>query len=817
MVRKIVISLCLLLLYTGVTAQQSNDYRYYKLYEPIDIDIPLIDPNEPEPEMVMEIVPNRLWYRSIFDSSSNVINNRHGINYYDRETVIGGIFIPKVGRSRLSKLYIYQDAHLATENEHYVFAPIRRNQTAVGLNFTSRNYIGGVSATTSHTISEKWSFVADSYIHSGRDLHVDGVFTSEASIAAAAIGQIDSLSTISVALFFTPSERAGRKAAVAETFALTGDNHYNPSWGYQAGKVRSANITKKLLPTAIASYTTTLSEKNQLLVSIGATVGEQSHSGIDWLNAVTPLPDNYRKLPSYFYDTATSTAVAAAWASNDSRYTQIDFDELYRRNRLQNEAIYIMSEDVSRLVDLQLCAAIETKLSDNSHINYGLRMQYMRTGNFKRATDLLGGKEFTDIDYFLVDDDTFSNMLQNDMQKPNRKVGISDRYGYHYALNSFTTHLFAAYEHTFERVNLEATAEVGTQQISRKGYFRKELFADNSLGRSKRLNFTPWAFSAAATWDIDLFHSLYGHLRAEATEADGEDLFLQTQYNNRTIENPTLANLLTAGVGYKYHNHRLVVTGELFLRYNYNQTSVSHLYYDAAAAFADVVTSGINTLCFGIEAEAHYNISKHWNVALGLSAGRYTYAGAPHIKVYADDDNRTLADEDLEAARGLHLGQTPQISTYGKVAYRSHGWRVTLDAEYHALRYVAPSLIRRCEDVLSHAASEEVRAQFIAQERLDDAFSMNITLSKSIFLRKYDKKIYSTMVAPRFIDRHPYSRITIFAAVNNLLANNNVYRGYESSRLRKRYLWQDFTATPQPSYLLYAYPRSYYIGIKFIF
>ena len=813
MVRKLVISLCLLLLYTGVTAQQSHDYRYYKVYEAIDVDIPLIDDQEP----VAELEPNRLWYRSIFDSSPIVINNRHGIGYYDRETVIGGIFIPKVGRSRLSKLYIYQDAHLATENEFYSFAPIRRTQTAVGLNFTSRNYLGGVSATTSHTLSEKWSLVADSYIHSGRDLHVDGVFTSEASIAVAATGQIDSLNTISVALFFTPSERAGRKAAVAETFALTGDNHYNPSWGYQAGKVRSANITRKLLPTAIASYTTMLSEKNTLSVSIGATIGEQSQSGIDWLNAVTPLPDNYRKLPSYFYDTATATAVAAAWASNDSRYTQIDFDELYRRNRLQNEAIYIMGEDVSRVVDLQLCAAMATELSDNSRINYGLRAQYLRTGNFKRAADLLGGKEFTDIDYFLVDDDTFSNMLQNDMQNPNRKVGISDRYGYHYALNSFTTHLFAAFEHNFESVNIEATAEVGAQQISRRGYFRKELFADNSLGRSKRLNFTPWAFSAAATWNIDLLQSLYGHLRAEASEADGEDMFLQTQYNNRTIENPTLANIFTAGIGYKYHNHKLVVNGELFLRYNCNQTTVSHLYYDTAAAFADVVTSGINTLSFGIEAEAHYEITKHWSAALGLSAGRYTYAGVPHIKVYADSDNNILADEDIEAARGLHLGQTPQISTYGKVAYRSHGWRVTLDAEYHALRHVAPSLIRRSETVLSHAASEEVRAQFIAQERLDDAFSMNITLSKSIFLRKYDKKIYSTMVAPRFIDLHPYSHITIFAAANNLLTNNNIYRGYESSRLRKRYLWQDFTATPQPSYLLYSYPRSYYIGIKFVF
>lgn len=813
MVRKLVISLCLLLLCAGVTAQQSNDYRYYKLYEPIETDIPLIDEQELEPELK----PVRIWYRSVFDSSSNVINNRHGLSYYDRKTVIGGISIPKVSSSRLAKLSITPNAHLATEDEHYSFAPISRYQTTVGLNFTSRNYIGGVSATTSHALSKKWTLVADSYIHNGRDLHVDGVFTSEASIAIAATGEIDSLKKVSVALFFTPSERAGRKAAVAETFALTGDNYYNPSWGYQAGKVRSANITRNILPTAVATYTAMLSKKNTLSVSLGATMGEQSRSGLDWLNAVTPLPDNYRKLPSYFYDTDSSTAVAAAWASNDSRYTQINFDELYRRNRLQHEAIYIMGESVSRVVDLQLCAAMTTVLNNKIRINYGLRAQYLRTGNFKRAADLLGGKEFSDIDYFLVDDDTFSNMLLNDMQTPNRKVGKSDRYGYHYALNSLTTHLFASLEWNYERVNLEATAEIGAQQISRRGYFRKELFADNSLGYSKWMSFTPWALSAAAKWNIDNLHTLYGHLRAEATEADGENMFLQTQYNNRTIENPTLANLVTAGVGYKFHNHKLMVSGELFLRYNCNQTAVSHLFYDAAAEFADIVTSGINTLSFGIEAEAHYEITKHWSAALGFSAGRYTYAGTPNIKVYADNDNRILVDEDIPAARGLHTGQTPQISTYGQIGYNSHGWRVALDAEYHALRHVAPSLIRRSETVLSHAESEEVREQIIAQQRLDDAFAMNITLSKTIFLRRFDKRVYSTKIAPRFIDRHPYSHITIFAAVNNLLANNNIYRGYESSRLRKRYLWQDFTLTPLPSYLLYSYPRSYYIGIKFVF
>ena len=815
MARKIVISLCLLLLYIGATAQQSDDYRYYKLYEDEHTDIPLID--DQQSQTVVEFNPNLLWYRSIFNTSSAVINNRHGIGYYDRRTAIGGLFIPKIGQNRLARLSISKSANLATEDEHYTFTPITRNQTSVGINLTSRNYLGGVSATTAHTISEKWTLATDSYIHSGRDLHIDGVFTSEAAIAVAAQGRLDSLSTLSVALFFAPSERAGRKAAVAETFALTANNYYNPSWGYQAGKVRSADITRKLLPTAIACYAVKLSEKNSLSVSLGATIGEQSESGLDWLNASTPLPDNYRKLPSYFYDEATSAAVATAWASNDSRYTQIAFDELYRRNRLHNQAVYLVSDRVSRVVDLQLCAAMTRELTHQSRISYGLRAQYLRTGNFKRVADLLGGAEFSDIDYFLVDDDTFSNMLKNDLQHPDRKVGVRDKYGYHYALTNLQTHLFATYNGDFERVQLQATAQIGTQQIYRKGLFRKELFADTSLGRSKTLNFIPWLFSAEARWSIAPSHTLYGHLRAEAVAADGEDMFLQTQYNNRTVESPTLANLYTASVGYKFHNHKLVVDGSLFLRYSSNQTTVSHLYYDAAAEFADVVTSGINTLCFGFEAEAHYNFAKSWTAAAGLCAGRYTYASAPNLKVYADSDNRLLADQDIDTAKGLHLGQTPQISTYGQISFHSHGWRATAEAQYHALRYVAPSLIRRSEDVLSHAESEQIRAEFITQQQLDDAFALNITLSKSIYLRRFDRKIYSTTVAPRFIDRHPYSRITIFAAVNNLLSNSNIYRGYESSRIRKRYLWQDFTATPQPSYLLYSYPRTYYIGIKFVF
>lgn len=811
--RKIAISLCLLLLYFGVTAQQIDDYRHYKLFEDETTDVALIDDNEP----VTEVQPAKLWYRSLFDSAPIVQSNRRGVGYFDSQNIFNGVALPKVSRSRLSKLSFTEKERFSSQNSHYTLSPLMRETVSVGVDISTRNYIGGVSGSTSHKLNEKWALWSDSYLRSGRDLHIDGLFSTQASVALAALGQIDSVSSISLALFFIPTERANRKAAVAETFELTGNKFYNPSWGYQSGKVRSANITRTILPTAVASYAVKLSDKNSLSVNLSATIGEQSQSGLDWLNAATPLPDNYRKLPSYLYDKQAISAVTAAWSANDSRYTQINFDELYRRNSLQSEAIYLISERVSRITDLQFCAAMATNIDTNTTLHYGLRATIDRSSNFKRADDLLGGGEFRDIDYFLIDDDTFSNMLNNNLEQPDRKVGKNDRYGYYYAINNTVSTLFCAVDHNTDNLHLRATAEVGAERVVRIGYFRKELFSDNSLGRSANLHFMPWSLSGEAQYSITPQQQIFGHLRAEASVANGEMLFLQSQYNNRIVESPELAKLYTASLGYKFHNHKLMVSATAFLRHNSNQTTVSHIYYDVASTFADVVTSDIGTLNFGIEAEAHYAFAKHWDGAVALSASRNTYCSVPHLAIYDDSDNTLLADEDIPLARGLKTGQTPHISTYGEVSYHARGWRVTAEAEYHALRYVTPSLLLRSEGILSYAQNSAIRDELICQKRIKEAFAMNLSFSKSFYLRNYSRKEYSNAAAPSFTDRYPRSRITIFATVNNVLGNSNIYRSYESSRVRKHYLWEEFYITPQPSYILYAYPRTYLISVRFSF
>ena len=120
--------------------------------------------------------------------------------------------------------------------------------------------------------------------------------------------------------------------------------------------------------------------------------------------------------------------------------------------------------------------------------------------------------------------------------------------------------------------------------------------------------------------------------------------------------------------------------------------------------------------------------------------------------------------------------------------------------------------------VISHAADEADRAELLAQERLPDAFTMDFRVSKSIYLSRFDRKIYKTAAAPRFTDRYPRSRIVVMFAVDNLLGNSNiVYRGYESSRMRKKYLWEDFTLKAFPNYYLYGYPRTYTLQIAFKF
>ena len=793
-------------------AQQISGYRYYKLYEPADEAEPLVvEDNENR-----EVIPTPEWSWSIFNDISAVVNDYRAESYYQRKGYINGI---RLGLLRGSYRIALQSSTVGAGGDCvYLPSQTSTNYTNTGVTLSTKGYNLGIIASSAHSVGEHWSICNESYLRTGRDLHVRGVYTNSAAVNTAAIYRPDSLSTLYIALLLSASDRALRKASYGEAFTLTKDNLYNPAWGYQAGRVRSANTIGQILPQAIVDYSRQLTDRHSLHITATAEVSTTTRGGLEWMGASTPLPDNYRYLPSYFYDQNISQAVTQAWVEQDSRYTQIDFDELYRRNALQPQAVYIASDRVTRNTDIALSASASSRFGKGSTLSYGLSARYTRQRNFKRATDLLGGKPFEDIDYFLEDDDTFSNMLLNNMEQPDRVIGRGDRYGYHYAINQLRAGIFVGLEHKRDRFSLSATAEISGCRVERYGYFRKELFATNSAGASKAVNISELLVQCNASYLFSPKHMLFGAVTVATEAPEAENLFLQSQYNNRIIDSPTPAQKYAATAGYRMRGAKFGLQTTLFARYDCKMTDVSHIYFDAVSEFSDIVTTDIATLSAGVEVEAQYDIVRGLELSAGLSVGLYRYVGVPRVAIYADKDNRLLGECDIDSAAGLQTGRTPSLTALAAAEYYNSGWSIRLGAQYYGLRYVVPSLIRRAELVLDHAADEADRAELLSQERLANAFTMDFKLSKSIYLSRFDRRIYRTAAAPRFTDRYPRSRVVIMFAVDNLLGSRNiVYRGYESSRLRKKYLWEDFTLKAFPNYYLYGYPRTFYLQIALKF
>ena len=77
------------------------------------------------------------------------------------------------------------------------------------------------------------------------------------------------------------SMRSLRTSSTREAFDLTGNPLYNPSWGYQDGKVRSGRIRREAVPLAAAAYRVRLTDATSLAATFTAETGIRRYSSLD--------------------------------------------------------------------------------------------------------------------------------------------------------------------------------------------------------------------------------------------------------------------------------------------------------------------------------------------------------------------------------------------------------------------------------------------------------------------------------------------------------------------------------------------------------
>lgn len=270
--------------------------------------------------------------------------------------------------------------------------------------------------------------------------------------------------------------RSLRTSSTREAFDLTGNPLYNPSWGYQDGKVRSGRIRREAVPLAAAAYRIRLTDATSLAATFTAETGIRRYSSLAWYDAPSPMPDYYRWMPGYQTDPVTRLEMEISGGRTMSATPKSTGTNLpANRNSKDGSATYLMEDRVERIANMQLLAEGITRISERLTVRYGIRAARTDSRFYKQMRDLMGRSYFVDRDYYLIDDGVYGNKLQNDLRHPDRIIREGDRFGYDYDLRRNEIGAGGSLEYRADRLRAFIAAEVGAASVFRRGHYEKSF------------------------------------------------------------------------------------------------------------------------------------------------------------------------------------------------------------------------------------------------------------------------------------------------------------------------------------------------------
>lgn len=680
---------------------------------------------------------------------------------------------------------------------------LRRDGQYVRANLTGRGVFGGVThrgifRPTPDGIrlkDEGWQIVDLARVRTGRDIYVDGIAGNAVDLAINVVGRTRR-SNLSVIALMPWSERGLRSATTDEVYALAGDKRYNPAWGLQSDKERNSRMTTSLHPELLVDYSHRLSIATTLTLNADIGFKRSGRTALGWFNTLTPAPDNYRYMPSSASDDESRRAITDAWQRGDKRYTQIDWEMLYRANAVQSDghAIYIVENRRSNMAHGTLSAKFDSRIG-RVDLEYGVVVDYERDRRFKQMHDLIGATHIVDLDYFLEDDDTYCNMMQNNLREPNRRIEEGDRFGYDFSLVRSYVEGFVALGWRKDKMAFDVEGCFASEAIWRRGRYEKELFPEaGSFGRSRKVALTPYRIGVEWRYELSS-HALRAQLLLRGISPDANNLFLQPNYNNRVVELPELCHHLFASVAYGYASPKVRLGVTAFVASATRLMSVVRYFDDLTRTYADAVVRGAGYLNFGVAVDAEVEWSKYFSSTFSLTVGRYRHSRNPEVEVYSDIDNALIA-RGRSNMRGVR-GETPAVTAYGDVEFSRGGWSAKLKMKYWGVRRIEASPIRRMVRFTELDISPEERKQLIEQERLGDALCADISLSKNLQLGE--------------------NVLIVEVAIRNLLGSDYVVNGYEPHRIRRQDFGRQSYIRPFDNLKLYGYPRNYAVGVTLLF
>ena len=721
---------------------------------------------------------------------SFVSYNKSLQNYYEREYLWSGL------RVQNETLAPYQNSYNSSSLGD--IEPLTLNSTErhrLSLRLSGDRYLTGVKYGYFDNYNNGWYFGLDIEARLGNVLYIAGV--GEYSLRGSVrVGRRLSRSRFEILTMLNCSSQTPREASTLEAYALR-SNYYNPAWGFHNNEVRSSKQRKVLMPQLLTAYEYDLTPTTSLFGALSITYGTKERHSLGWFDATTPQPDHYRSMPSYFNDPEVAEAVREEWLSGNSHYTQIDWQELTTQNLMSNgEAIYVEQAEVNRLLNPELIIGGKSEIGSTFEINYGIRGDIKEQRCYKRLEDLLGAKYHTDLDYYLIDDDTYSNSLENNLRSPSRKVVEGERFGFDYSLIRRTIEARIGMSYYTSRLRASLRGNIARSQTLRRGYYEKELFSGSgSYGESRHVILSPFYLALNADYAISPRHIIGINAEFRGREPELSDIFLQPDYNNRLIESPQLEKIVNLSLNFRRGGNRFDLELSAIVDMRYDGVQSFSRYDDLSLLYCNQVVEQISTYAFGLNVAAQWRPTKHLDLRFSLGALSSGYLNDPLVTLYSDSDNQIVDYRSRSYMSHCRVSSLPHLTGSIEARYSGDGWGASIDAAYAGLRYISAEYSRRTLRTSQIASdSKESYSLLMNQERMRDGFRLGITLWKSLRIAE--------------------SNLRIYCGVDNLLGDDSTpYSGYESSRLQKIRVGAKSIYRPQDSRYIFSMPRTYYISL----
>jgi len=708
----------------------------------------------------------------------------------------------------LNRIVRYKDSYESNKPAPYSFGNIGgvtnimsrasqiRKQNQISYAATNRMYNNRLMYTFASGLQANgWAYAFSISRRWAEEGYVPGTNYDAYAYFASVERKLNENHMVGLSIFGAPHSRAKMGASTQEAYDLAGTNYYNPYWGFQDGKIRNSRIRKAHKPYAILNHSWKVNETTKIHTSIGFMKGRYGNTRLNWYDAPDPRPDYYRYLPSYQDDPYIASLVEDYW-QNDVGARQIDWNRIYEINYLSklagNGANYIIEEDRIDETKYGINSYFTKDGGEHLQLSGGVDFLSHNSQRFKVVEDLLGANYWVDIDQFAERDfPGDEDILQNDMQNPDRQVVEGDIFGYNYNFHTNRAKLWGLGRFYYPKVDFFTSAYVSGSQLWREGLFQNGRYPDNSLGDSEKKTFLNIGVKAGVTYKYTGKHYFDVNAAYYTAPPMITNVFMAPRISNKFVPGIESSSGFSGEISYIYKGERISGRVSAYQTQFFNESDLFGFYHDEYRTYVYMTMTDIDRMHQGVEAGVEVKATKTLSVVAAGNLGNYRYMSRP--TAYISFDNLSQPDtSELIYQKYFFVPGTPQTTgMIGLKYFHPKYWFFSVNFNYFGDAYLAFNQERRTQLAIENLGpGDELIDIITAQEEIPGGYTLDASIGKSW-------RINGRTIAINFM-------------VNNILDNKELITGgYEQRRFD--FDTKDVDKFPPKYY--YAFGRNFFAMI----